>query len=130
MADALNARVYPGPQKEIGWFPIKRADNAPLPLPEEMTVFHWHGDTFELPAGAIPLASSAACSNQGFIYKHHVIGLQFHMETTLDGMEAMIRNCGRELVDAPYIQSAESIRAGAENINPMHRAMERLLDSL
>ena len=130
MADALNARVYPGPQKEIGWFPITRTDHAPMLLPEQMTVFHWHGDTFEIPDGATRIASSSACENQGFIYKNHVVALQFHMETTLDGMESLISNCGHELVDLPYVQSAEAIRAGADNIHTMHRAMERLLDSL
>jgi len=47
IADVLGAKVYAGPQKEIGWFPIRRAEGAPEIIPEELTAFHWHGDTFD-----------------------------------------------------------------------------------
>jgi len=130
IADVLGAKVYPGPQKEIGWFPIQRAAGAPGLLPEALTVFHWHGDTFDLPAGAARLASSEACQNQGFVYNDRVVGLQFHMETTPASMDALIENCGHELVDAPFIQTAAQMHGGLPNIGSINAAMAQLLDSL
>jgi GMP synthase (glutamine-hydrolysing) len=130
IADVLGAKVYPGPQKEIGWFPIRRAKDAPALLPEELVVFHWHGDTFDLPEGSTPLASSEACRNQGFVYNDRVVGLQFHMETTPNSMEALIGNCAHELVDAPFIQTANQMRAGASNMVQINSAMEQLLQAL
>jgi GMP synthase-like glutamine amidotransferase len=130
IADVLGAKVYPGPQKEIGWFPIQRVAGAPDLLPEKLTVFHWHGDTFELPEGAIRLASSAACINQGFVYNGRVVALQFHLETTPESMDALIENCGEELLDAPYIQTAEQMRAGQAHMGNINATIFRLLDSL
>lgn len=130
MADALGAKVYPSPQKEIGWFPIQRAHGAPGLLPGKLTVFHWHGDTFDLPDGAIRLADSEVCGNQAFIHGDRVIGLQFHMETTGESMEALIDNCAHELEDSPFIQTADEMRAGLSNIGRINKTLEELLDSL
>lgn len=130
IADVLGARVYLGPQKEIGWFPIQRTKGAPALIPEELTVFHWHGDTFELPKGAVHLAASEACANQGFVYRDRTIALQFHMETTPQSMASLIDNCADELVKAPFIQSAEQMKAGTEHIAWVNQTMERLLDYL
>ena len=130
ITDVLGAKVYAGPQKEIGWFPIRRSAEAPELLPEELTVFHWHGDTFEIPAGATRLASSEACANQGFIYNDRVVGLQFHLETTPASMEALVENCGIELIDAPGIQPADQMRGGLSNLKGIHAAMRHVLDTL
>lgn len=130
IADVLGARVYPGPQKEMGWFPIQRMADAPTWLPETLIAFHWHGETFDIPGGALPLASSDACKNQGFIHNNRVVGLQFHMETTPESMEALIENCSDEMVDAPYIQTAAEMRAGLLNVDIIHTAMRALLDDL
>ena len=131
LADALGARVYPGPQKEIGWFPIRRAPGAPPLLPEELMAFHWHGDTFDIPRDAVRLASSEACANQGFVHGDRVVALQFHLETTQESMEALIENCADELVgEAPFVQSAEQMRARLPNIGKINAAMESLLDRL
>jgi GMP synthase-like glutamine amidotransferase len=151
IADVLGAKVYPGPQKEIGWFPIRRAEGAPELLPEKLTAFHWHGDTFDLPAGAIRLASSETCQNQGFVYNDRVVALQFHLETTPESMEALIENCSDELpnVDAAscriakeqpnerneagsliYIQTAEEMRAGQAHMDNINAVMNNLLDQL
>jgi GMP synthase (glutamine-hydrolysing) len=92
LAAALGAAVTPAPQKEIGWYPLMRepgADGDPLfgRFGQTETVFQWHGDTFALPKGAVRLASSPLCPEQGFRYRDHVYALQFHVEVT----EAMIR---------------------------------------
>lgn len=87
LAKALGARVYPNARKEIGWlpiFPTAAARDDPLfrPFGHGEVVFHWHGDTFDLPAGATLLASSTACRHQAFRYGRSAYGLQFHVETT------------------------------------------------
>lgn len=112
IASALGARIYANPQKEIGWFSIEAVETPPtaFQFPSSAHVFHWHGETFDLPSGAIRLAKSAACANQAFQIGKNVIGLQFHLETTKQSAELILEHCGDELVDAPYIQSEQSIR--------------------
>ena len=68
-ADVLGARVYPNRSKEIGWFPIELTEAGQRSslfgfLPARLVVFHWHGDTFDLPAGAVHMARSEACAHQ------------------------------------------------------------------
>ncbi len=125
IADVLGAKVYPGPQKEIGWFPIRRAEGAPEIIPEELTAFHWHGDTFEIPEGATRLASSKASKNQGFVYNNCVFALQFHMETTPQSMDALIENCSDEL---PNADDASSFVAHAEPSNNNEAGREARLE--
>ena len=89
IAKALGAPVYRNPVPEIGWAPVQRTDAGRIdPLfssfrdPEN--VLHWHGETFDLPVGAIRLASSDVCPNQAFRYGANVYGIQFHVEATPD----------------------------------------------
>jgi len=109
IARALGARVFPNPVKEIGWFDVDFTGEAACdPLlasaaPVE-TVFHWHGETFDLPPGATLLASSRACRNQAFRAGHFIYGFQFHLEVTpamIAGWCAEDANCGdvRELAE-------------------------------
>lgn len=130
IAHVLGAEVYPGKYKEIGWFPLRRSPDAPEWIAEELTAFHWHGDTFDLPDGAIHLAASDACRNQGFIYRDRVLALQFHLESTHNSIEELIRNCADELTDGPYIQTAMDIRSAYSNIAPINAALSQLLDEL
>jgi GMP synthase (glutamine-hydrolysing) len=85
IAKALGARVYPSSEKEIGWAPVRFMDAAqrdPLfhGVSGSEVVFHWHGETFELPGSAELLASSAACRHQAFRLGDRIYGLQFHLE--------------------------------------------------
>lgn len=87
LAKALGEKVYPNRTKEIGWFPLEvlpPAGNDPLfaGCQAVETVFQWHGDTFDLPTGAVHLARSELCPNQAFRYGHFSYGLQFHVEMT------------------------------------------------
>jgi GMP synthase (glutamine-hydrolysing) len=87
LAKCLGARVFPMGRKEIGWYPVRFTEAAlsdPLfeGLPPQETLFHWHGDTFDLPAGAVKLAESDICPNQGFRSGSNLYGLQFHPEVT------------------------------------------------
>lgn len=136
IARALGAEIYPNPYKEIGWFPIVKEEKAkthPLGafLPDQLDVFHWHGETFEIPRGAIPLASSRACSNQGFMYEDRVIGLQFHLETTPASLQALLDNCSDELTPGqPYIQTAAQMTQNQTGFEGIHPAMDALLNRL
>jgi GMP synthase (glutamine-hydrolysing) len=92
MAAALGARVYPGERgAEIGWAPLEAAQHPPAwfaPLLEPgISVFHWHGDTFDLPPGARHLAQSALYAQQAFAFGDFALGLQFHPEVTARGLE-------------------------------------------
>lgn len=112
IVNCLGARVYPNSEKEIGWFSVmNQAANNPalFQFPDEFTAFHWHGETFDLPPGATLLASSHACKNQAFQIGSNVIGLQFHIETTPESAQALVKHCGDELVAADYVQSAGQI---------------------
>ena len=91
LAHVLGGRVYAGPQKEIGWYDVKLTSEALKdPLMKELAVpgtstaqvLQWHGDTFDLPAGAVRLASSDLYPNQAFSYQDRVYALQFHIEVT------------------------------------------------
>lgn len=133
IADVLGARVYPGPEKEIGWLPITKSEAGrvhPLfvAMPDPFTVFHWHGDTFDLPAGATLLASSAGTEHQAFIYGDCVVGLQFHLENSTETIAGMVEHGAGELdTSRRYVQSAETIRAGMTHCEANVRVLEALL---
>jgi GMP synthase-like glutamine amidotransferase len=135
IASVLGARVYANDQKEIGWFPIRKtpqADGTSLGrgLPERFSAFHWHGDTFDIPAGAVALAESDACRNQAFVFQNRVLGLQFHLEATPSSINALIENCCHELVAAPFVQSTEQICQGNNQAAASNALMAQLLDHL
>jgi GMP synthase (glutamine-hydrolysing) len=135
MADVLGAKVYKNRHKEIGWHPVARAagaDNSPLAdlFPAQFQAFHWHGDTFDLPAGALHLAQSEACRHQAFFYPPGVLGLQFHLESTEASIAQLIANCGDELVPGPYIQGEVDIREHRDRIAPSNARMRAILDFL
>ncbi|MCC5812864.1 MAG: type 1 glutamine amidotransferase [Ectothiorhodospiraceae bacterium] len=111
IASALGARVTPNSEPEIGWFPVQgtMASEDMFRFPEEMAAFHWHGETFELPPGAVRLARSEACENQAFQLGSNVIGLQFHLETTPASARDIVLHCGDELCQAPFVQSRSDI---------------------
>ena len=115
IANVLGSKVYPNPEKEIGWFPIQSTASGPqsrvFRFPDECLVFHWHGETFDLPAGAVRLATSVACRNQAFQFGANAIGLQFHLETTPATALDLVTHCREELVSAKYVQSEETILA-------------------
>ena len=132
IADVLGARVFANKQKEIGWFPVTRTDAVPSGLegvlPKNQTVFHWHGDTFDLPADAVHLYSSLACRNQAFLYKDRVLALQFHLETTSESAIPLIQNCRNELVPGLSIQTEREIIESIEKFARINETMARILE--
>jgi GMP synthase-like glutamine amidotransferase len=130
IASALGSRVYPGRHTEIGWFPVEAvaADGDVFQLPGGLTAFHWHGETFDLPDGAVCLAKSEACDNQAFQIGRNVVGLQFHLETTPRSAAQLLQHCGHELVPGEFVQTEEVIRDTSETACAgINRVMEELL---
>jgi len=112
IANSLGQNVYPNAQQEIGWFPVQgdtHHNGAAFHFPEQVTVLHWHGETFDLPHGAVPLASSIACRNQAFQLGRSVIGLQFHLEATRELVAGFVDADGQDLKPAEFVQTAETI---------------------
>ena len=134
IASALGARVCRNPVKEIGWFPIygiATNDKSIFEFPESIKVFHWHGETFDLPSGATRLAKSDACENQSFQVGQSVIGLQFHLETTPAAAQDIVCHCSDELVKAPYIQTDdEMMSVGPEIFKSINHLMDEVLSFL
>jgi GMP synthase (glutamine-hydrolysing) len=113
MAAALGSRVYPSGHKEIGWskLVLTEAGRAScLRHLEPTAVLHWHGDTFDLPPGAVRLASTPLCANQAFAYGRHALALQFHIEAAGIALESwFVGHCG-EIAATPGL-SVETLRA-------------------
>jgi GMP synthase (glutamine-hydrolysing) len=127
LAKALGAKVWQNPVKEIGWYPLELTPAAAVdPLfagclnapgggsparAKTLQVFQWHGDTFDLPPGAVHLARSAACQHQAFRHGESAYGLQFHLEMTAEMIEDWLGNAdnSRELAALDYIDP-EAIR--------------------
>ena len=108
IATALGTRVFPGPVREIGWSPISitphgQVDSLLGYLPENATVFQWHSDGFDLPAGAVRLATSAHYGTQAFRLGKSIYGLQFHLEVTPRMIERWIGERSKDLALAPYV---------------------------
>ncbi|WP_201511382.1 type 1 glutamine amidotransferase [Psychrobacter alimentarius] len=127
IADSLGAKVAPSGIKEVGWLPIQLTEQGlahPLlaGLPKnEFTVFHWHGDGFECPKGATPIATSHTWANQGFIYqtpKHKtldtwVLGWQCHFEVTNQSMVDMVTQ-GQTYIQEAMSDHPDSVQAPDE----------------
>ena len=95
-----------------------------------MHVFHWHGETFDIPTGAAHVARSAACENQAFVYGDRVVALQFHLETTPDSSRQLMRNCANELVEGDFIQTPTDMVADPSRFAAINVRMADLLDRL
>lgn len=133
IADALGAEVYPNTEKEIGWFPVAltcvgESEELLDGLPSSFIALHWHGDTFDIPPGSKHLMQSEACRNQAFIFNNNVLGLQFHLETTPEGLSALVENCQDELVRGKYIQPESEIVCNEHFCEIAHKLLRKILD--
>lgn len=135
IAATLGATVTRNPVKEIGWFPVTVEDSAaghPIlkGLNPAMIVFHWHGDTFDLPKGALHLMSSKVCLHQAFLYGKRVLGLQFHLEMKEEEIGSIIMHCGNEVQPSATIQDADTMLTQPHAIVACTHALFALLDNL
>ena len=135
VAAAMGEEVFPGPEKEIGWHNLQFLPSLGelrifKDLPVARKVFHWHGDTFNIPKGAVQIARSQLFPNQGFIYEQRIVALQFHLEMTPEAVQGMVDNCGDELVEGKCIQSAGEILSETSYFENNQQVLFQILDYL
>lgn len=135
IACVLGAKVTRNAHREIGWFPLQiaaEASNHPIAklLAECNQVFHWHGDTFEIPAQAQLLASSQACAHQAYVIDNQVYAFQFHLETTETSATALIENCSEDLDNSAYVQNANEILQDKTKFVAINKAMSAIFNQL
>jgi GMP synthase-like glutamine amidotransferase len=142
MAVALGGKVTRNLHREIGWWPVERLAEAKgnwaaQCFPASFTAFHWHGDTFSIPAGATSLFCSEGCAHQGFAWGDHAVALQFHPEITADAINAWIAAAeaegGAELRSSAYVQDGATMQREAADgrvVADSNRWMAALLDAL
>jgi GMP synthase (glutamine-hydrolysing) len=135
LAEVLGAAVYPNRHREIGWFPIELTPDAcQSPFfencPRQLQVFHWHGDTYDLPLGSTLLATSEACHNQAFVHGRTVLGLQFHLEVSPQSISSLVENCASDLTGGKYVQRKSRLSGKAADIETANGVMTRVLDTL
>jgi len=136
IADVLGAKVTKNKLKEIGWYDVMKTTEAKnskvfKALPDTFLAFHWHGDTFSIPAGARRLAYSEVCENQAFEYNGgKVVGLQFHLESSDDSINRLIKNCGDELTEDKFIQNKPELVGQNENLQEIYSCMGIFLEAM
>ena len=135
IADVLGAEVFPNREKEIGWFPIKFHTNFQSHVSDDinmnLNVFHWHGDTFNIPERAILHSSSSSCVNQLFSFSEKVIAIQFHLETTKNSLQSIVANGKNELlVGGNYVQTEKQILETTRYIEKSNQIMYQILDKM
>jgi len=134
IAEVLGARVYKNLNKEIGWFDVMltepgKSEPITTGIRTISKVFHWHGDTFDLPQNSKQIFFSEACRNQAFLYRDTALGLQFHFEVTEKSIAAMIEKGRHELTGEKYIQSEKEILSLNKNIESGNGSMFQILDN-
>lgn len=135
VADVLGGSVRPNAEREIGWFPVQltlegRESAVFGELPSEFVAGHWHGDTFELPPHVVSSAASTACANQAFEYDGRVWGLQFHLEWDAAALGRLVAECGHELQEGRFVQSAEELLGEPRRYADSERLLVGLLDAM
>jgi len=115
MAQALGAEVVRMARPEVGWHAVRltpyAADLRCLDdFPQEFTALHWHHEAFDLPRHAVLLAGSKACPIQAFALGESILGLQFHLEATMDSLECFVADLGHELSPGPTVQDPSTMR--------------------
>ena len=131
IAKTFGAKIYRGPKKEIGFYnDLKISNNSTLfsGFKNPFTVFHWHGDTFDLPGNAIRLASSEYYPNQAFQYKS-AVGLQFHLEVDENMVNLWLDNTEKKLQKNPYIDPQKIRLEINENISTVKSNMKNFYNN-
>ncbi len=134
IASSLGAKVYKNKYTEIGWFPVHFHKKQGMHIfnngfPDETMVFHWHGDTFDIPQDALPLVSSESTKNQGFMYKNNVLALQFHFEMRPQDVEQFLSD-GENLGKGKYIQDRQTMLSTDEYYEKNKQLLFQTLDIL
>jgi GMP synthase-like glutamine amidotransferase len=135
IASVLGAKVGRNPYKEIGWHKVQLTEEGKTSkifgnFPEQFVAFHWHGDAYELPAGARRLAKSEACREQAFVYNDRVLGLQFHLDIQLRNVEQLIHHCREDLLEGAYTQKPAQMLARQDQLRSIQKKMFAVLNRL
>ncbi len=133
IAKATGAKVKKGTKKEIGWYDLKltkdsRQDKVFNSLPGTIKVFQWHGDTFDIPDGALHLAGSELFPNQAYRVGSSIYGLQFHLEVTQEMINRWISEYEEELSTLDYINAGRIISDTPAYIDNLNRCAELFFD--
>lgn len=133
IASVLGSDIYTAKYDEVGWFPIQLTEegrNHPFlrAWPEEFDVFHWHGDTFDIPEGATHLVESSGCENQAFVYDDRALGLQFHVEMRPEDVEYMLEFGGDHDLQGPRVQDNEQILDQSQKCERGNALLKETLD--
>lgn len=132
MASVMGANVKPMGYREIGWYRVDADQewhmswNGGL-FPESFEPLHWHGDTFDIPAGTTRIGSSAACDNQGFVLGEQVVALQFHLEFDARSVRRLSGAVPGELDGSTHVQSEAQMLADKEKFSVANGLMQKLL---
>ncbi|MDP0501762.1 MAG: amidotransferase [Verrucomicrobiota bacterium JB022] len=133
IASCLGQRVFRGPVMEVGWAPLMLTPAARedrVAWQAGITPLHWHHDTFELPPEAIVLASTPDFSHQAYRWQDRVLGLQFHLEATPAGVEALCAECPQDVQAGVWGQTQAQITNCAIQCVQTQPLLFALLDDL
>lgn len=134
LADVLGGKVMQNAEYEMGWFPVSFSSGERSRLfsdfPTELTVMHWHGDTFSLSPESRLTGSSIACENQAFSWRERVAGLQFHLELDLPMMAQLAEDGFIDQWPGQWVQTADTIVHYPLDYAPLKKALYGLLDRL
>ncbi len=127
LAEGLGAQVKKNAEWEVGWHTVHFGNGS---VPESrLTVFQWHQDTFDLPEGAIRVATNRLTENQGFTFGDRVVGLQFHPEANEDWVKMHIEE-GKVMPEGAHVQTREQILEGMIFLTPLRKWFVDLLNRL
>jgi len=125
IAKSFDAKVFRGVKKEIGFYHDLHIENTSklfAGFENQFTVFHWHGDTFNLPQNAIRLVSSTDYANQAFL-QETAVGIQFHIEVTSEMIHLWLDK-SKELSEASYINPDKIKQEISVNLPKVKKNME------
>jgi GMP synthase-like glutamine amidotransferase len=131
LCKALGGEVWRGDGMEIGWHPVQRVDGSATDwldgVEPEFQTFHWHAETFSIPAGAEHLLRSRCYANQAFAWGDH-LAMQFHLEMTEEMVQAWIDRYGSDLdLDSRCIQQRQAVTADLRtDVRSLNRVADRI----
>ena len=132
IAKSFDAQVFRGLKKEIGFYHDLHIENKSklfLGFEDPFTVFHWHGDTFDLPQNAIRLVSPSDYANQAFLLET-AVGIQFHIEVTDEMIRSWLDKSQKELSEASYINPNKIKQEISINLPKVKKNMEIFYNNL
>ena len=134
LASTLGAKVYPNNHKEIGWWPVRKVQTAEKTIfdsyPDEAIVLEWHGDTYDIPDGAVCVATNDVAKHQAFVYGKHVLALQFHPEASPESLILLIEEEQPGFKTSAYVQNIEYISKEERYFKQGKTIIFHLLDDL